>query len=102
MNYRTACYKVRRTERVINRVEKFGIKVERRRELVKMTDIVSNGGRLIDAKCHYRQVTRVSGNTYPARDILKQLGYKWNPAGKCWEVTGMGTGIYDALLPVTL
>ncbi len=29
----------------------------------------------------------ITGNTYPVRDQLRQLGATWNPAGKAWMVS---------------
>lgn len=29
--------------------------------------------------------TRVKGNTYPVRNELKTLGFRWNPKSKQWE-----------------
>lgn len=29
-------------------------------------------------------MTVISGNTYPARKIIKEMGFKWNPSNKTW------------------
>ena len=31
------------------------------------------------------EVIRISGDTYPHRTILKQIGCMWNPENKSWE-----------------
>ena len=30
-------------------------------------------------------VDEISGETYPIRDFIKNLGFRWNPAQKVWE-----------------
>ena len=29
-------------------------------------------------------MTVISGNTYPARKVIKEMGFKWNPSNKTW------------------
>ena len=36
----------------------------------------------------------VDGNTYPVRELLKSLGYKWSKARKKWHFTPYGEGTY--------
>ena len=31
-------------------------------------------------------MTKITGNTYPVKDNLRELGGKWNVTEKCWEV----------------
>lgn len=33
------------------------------------------------------EVVAVTGNTYPVKEQLKQLGARWNPLRKAWMVT---------------
>jgi hypothetical protein len=41
----------------------------------------------------------VSGDTFEVKDVLKRMGFKWDPAGKVWVApASMGVGVVKAEL----
>jgi hypothetical protein len=32
-----------------------------------------------------KMITTVTGNTYPVRHVLKEMGFRWNPKFKSWD-----------------
>lgn len=102
MSLRESIYAVRRIGRVINRVNEFGIKVETKREIDRMFGEVWRGSELIDAKVTYKFVSVVKGNTFPAREILKAEGYRWDGGRKEWRRNGVPSGLMDKLVSLTV
>jgi len=43
------------------------------------------------AKCElFGNKIKATGNTYPFRIMLKNLGFKWNPQERAWELNILG------------
>lgn len=74
------CEGVRRTDIL----EAAGVKVSWEKHLDRLSNARWQGGRLLDAKCHYVHRVTVSGNTFSIKDDLKAAGFRWDPANKAW------------------
>lgn len=102
MSLREKIYAVRRLQRVIDRVRGFGISIETKREIDRMFGEVWRGSELIDAKVTYKFVSVVKGNTFPAREILKAEGYRWDGGRKEWRRNGVPGGLWERLVSLTV
>jgi len=71
--------------RMQDALETAGVEVNVEHHLEKMTNVQTVwGGHLKDATLHYRWRVVVSGNTFPIKDLLKSLGFKWERFEKQW------------------
>tara|TARA_R100000808_G_scaffold6960_3_gene20374 strand:- start:10877 stop:11347 length:471 start_codon:yes stop_codon:yes gene_type:complete len=66
--------------------------------LVKMWDAeMVWGGHLKNAKVRYRWDVTIKGNTFPIKDSLKSLNFRWCPQRKAWFRPITEGSIADAL-----
>lgn len=59
-----------RSNRIFARLDEHGIQVTSLR----------------DATTAGRAITRVTGNTFPVRETLREMGARWNPTAAAWEL----------------
>jgi len=80
--------------RINEKLENAGVEIKTERHLAKMTNIETVwGGHLKNATCHYVRRVVVSGNTFPIKDAIKSLGFKWERHEKQWvRVAKRGVG----------
>lgn len=86
VNYKAFYYDIKSCERAKARLEKMGIFLRFERRLIEMTNQQWNGGRLVDALCHYANRYELSGNTYAIRDLLKKWGFTWDVGERVWWI----------------
>lgn len=73
-------------DRLRNRMADYGLKVEVKRPIKKITNVRWHYGRMQDGTIHYDTMqVWVSGNTFFHRATLKELGFRWNPNEKVWH-----------------
>jgi hypothetical protein len=71
--------------RVLDSLESAGVEVKIEKHLDRMTNVQTVwGGHLKDATLHYVWRVVVSGNTFPIKDVIKSLGFKWERYEKQW------------------
>jgi len=61
-----------------------GLKINSRHHLVRLSNIRTRGGMLMDATQHYQWQSVVSGDTFGIKDDLKRLGFRWDSTDRVW------------------
>lgn len=82
--FRQLIAKFNRITRAKERLHGIGVTCKHERILARMTNVRVRASRLDDATCHYQWRWYVQGNTYQFRELLKDMGFRWDPEFKGW------------------
>lgn len=62
----------------------WGVEIKHHKNLDRVSNVRWHNGMLQDGTMHFTHRTEVSGNTWPAKDLLKKWGARWDAGRKCW------------------